>query len=282
MIIVKLRGGLGNQIFQYAIGRRSALKHRTELKLDIVSGLNVKGIYASRQYELHNFAIDEKFATWWERKSAAGNLIKLFSRQKIAYVREKHFHFDEEMLNLPDNSYLEGSWQTEKYFLDVSDVLRKELVPREELSKQTLDFIKDVEGHNSVAIHVRRTDYVANPYSNKKHGVCGMNYYRRAMSIIRRKIKGPKFYVFSDEFDWVKSNFPETSGFSIVGRAKNDFEDLWLMSRCRHFIIANSTFSWWGAWLGNRRQKIVVAPKQWMIAETYNTKDVIPDRWIKI
>ncbi len=281
MIITKLIGGLGNQMFQYAAGRRVSYVRNTELKLDITSYKNQVGI-TPRKYALHVFNIQENFASESEIRKFKKNssILKFF--EKNTYVKEKHFHFNPSILNTGDNSYLEGYWSSEKYFKDIENIIRKEFTLKNKPDVSNQKMIGQIKNCNSVSIHIRRSDYVFDEKTNKYHGVCDLKYYYRSVDYLANKIKNPYFFIFSDDPLWVKHNLilkhPHAHIDYNIG--KQDHEDMRLMSYCRHNIIANSSFSWWGAWLN--KNKIVIAPKKWFKEPSINTKDLIPQSWIKI
>lgn len=292
MIIVKLTGGLGNQMFQYAAGRCLAHKYGTTLKLDIQSFKD----YTFRNYCLNQFKIFEDFVTSKDLANVKfpwdGILIRFnkhvirsfFHLQSIEYIKEEGFSFQKNALNFRDNVYLDGYWQSEKYFCDIENIIRKEfniVNPLSSISKEIADQIKDCE---SISIHVRRGDYVSNPLVNNVHGTCGMEYYCRAINMLLEKIENPHFFVFSDDPEWACSNIKPDAPTTYVGHSNSskDYEDMYLMSICRHNIIANSSFSWWGAWLNKNPEKIVIAPQKWFNSEDSNTRDLIPDKWYKV
>lgn len=256
-IIVRLKGGLGNQMFQYAFGRKLSLKHKAILKLDkslfewpIWQG--IVGITA-RGYELGEFNINERFTGFWEKITKPKGRL-----------------------------YLDGYWQSEKYFKDIRQILLKDFT----LKKETNNFLKLkklIAKTNSVSIHIRRGDYVKRAATGRYHGVLVLDYYQKALELIGKKIKNPHFFVFSDDPLWVKGNFKLSQPMTCVsGLFKlTNPEELILMSHCRHNIIANSSFSWWGAWLNRNRHKIVIAPRRWFRA-IKTDPGVVPQTWTKV
>ena len=235
---------------------------------------------------LHIFHIDEQFTTRLETvllKRPKSFLSRIFSPCS-SYVKEKYFHFDPDILSVPNNSYLEGYWASEKYFQDISDVIRKEFILKNTPDAINKAMMKRISSCNSISIHVRRNDYVEDKKTNDFHGVCGLEYYNKAVSMIGKKIKNPTFFVFSDDPEWCKINlrldFP--TDYVTHNLGKKDYEDMRLMSACKHNIIANSSFSWWGAWLNNNSNKIVVAPKKWFADASTNTADLVPKQWSRI
>lgn len=296
MIIVKLMGGLGNQMFQYAAGRRLAHIHNVPLKLDLSWFSNIEKVNTARRYELHIFNITADTASPAEvarfkkdRLSAFPNVLKKIINaanllHNSKWIREKHYHFDPSILELPDNVYLEGFWQSEKYFSDIGGVIRKEFTVKIEpvpLNRQTAEAILRSE---AVSVHVRRGDYVLNPSTSEFHGICSLEYYMKAIENIAARVERPHFYFFSDEPEWVRENLVTGYPATFIDHNGPDkaYEDMRLMSLCKHHVIANSSFSWWGAWLCENHEKIVIAPKKWFNKEDMNTKDLIPEKWIKM
>ncbi len=286
MIIVNLKGGIGNQLFQYALGRHLALKNNTELKLDI-SGLDkankVGDIY--RPFDLDSFSIKATIANNDEvskLKYPYGLLSKAWRWFSFKILKEKNLVFDPKVLKWSDNLYLDGYWQSPKYFDDIRETLLSELVFNRILSTSAQDYLKQIETNNSIALHVRRGDYVKNPTVLKEFGICSNDYYTKAVKYISENVTHPIFFVFSDDIEWVKENIhlPESTIY-VKGPNMTAIEDLVLMSKCQHNIIANSSFSWWSAWLNNHSNKIVIAPTPWFDTIEYD-KDLIPKSWIQI
>ena len=292
MIIVKLNGGLGNQMFQYALGRRMAYVLGVRLKLGIFGFAN----YKLRTYGLSPFNIQENFASQEEvtaltvlRQGITARVIRQVLRKPPkpapTYIREKKlFHFDPDILDLPDGVYLDGSWQSEKYFADIEAVIHQEFTVKIPQAGKDKELAEQMASCESVSLHIRRGDYVSNPLTNQILGTCDRDYYPRCVEYLIQTVKNPHFFVFSDEPEWSRDNlnllYPTT--FVDHNKADKDYEDLRLMSQCKHNIIANSTFSWWGAWLNQNPEKIVWAPKRWLKSDYYNTRDMIPDKWIKV
>jgi len=296
MVIVRLIGGLGNQMFQYAAGRSLALRHGTTLKLDI-SGFEQ---YPLRRYSLGCFNICEEFATPEEvarlKSPPRSRLVRLVRRawRKLTgptpYYRQPVFYesmlhsFDPNIWKTPKHVYLDGYWQSEKYFKDIEQLIRDEFTIRIDQDSHSRKIAAMIAATNSVSIHVRRGDYVSNPVTNRVHGVCELEYYMKCVHYIEDKVESPDFFVFSDDPDWVVENlrlpFPMT--FVTHNGGGREYEDLRLMSLCKHHIIANSSFSWWGAWLNANSGKVVLAPWQWFNDRARDTRDLLPDSWIKV
>lgn len=294
MINVKLKGGLGNQMFQYAAARRLALRHGTELKLDLSWLSNSPADATPRWYELDHFSIAAKIASPLDvsgrselvRKSW---LMRLFVKSALAessygVIQEPHFQFDPSVLDAPDNVYLDGYWQSEKYFLDVADTIRQDYVFKRKLDEQNVLLAESIGKVQAVSVHVRRGDYANNPSVSALHGTCSSAYFKAAMEIVVQQTRDPHFFIFSDDIKWcrenINSSYPMT--FADSNGPGDAHKDLRLMSLCRHHIIANSSFSWWGAWLNPRPDKIVIAPLRWFNDPNIDTSDLLPESWLRI
>ncbi len=292
MVITKLIGGIGNQMFQYAAGKALAEHHDVELKLDT----NDFQFYSNRRFSLGHFNINADIATNEEilkfigkNKSKSlmilrerlGRLLPL-KRRKIYY--EPHFHYDENFFSLPPHIYINGYWQSEKYFNNIKSIILNDFSFREPLEGVNKEISEKILSSNSVSIHIRRGDYVTNKFTFFTHGVCGIEYYLNAINYISNLVEEPHFFIFSDEPEWASDNLITTFPVTFVNHnsGQNDFEDMRLLSICRHHIIANSSFSWWGAWLCKNEDKIVVAPKKWFNEYRASTKDLYPVQWVTI
>jgi hypothetical protein len=291
MIIVKLIGGLGNQLFQYALGRNLAEKHKTELKLD-VSWFKKE----FRNYELCYLNILQTIASEEEIRSITKMTTSLHNRlyrnlvDKVLpyYLRsqvvEKHNYFDPRILNAPTNSYLKGFWQSESYFKDVEGIIRKEFIFKTPLKGLNADLGNSMTETNSVSVHIRRGDYVSNPEFNKKHGTCHISYYEGASRYMIQQVPNPTYFIFSDDIQWVKQHVKcfEPCIYVTHNTGSNNYKDMQLMSLCKHNIIANSSFSWWAAWLNSNPSKVIVAPKKWFNDASQENQDMIPDWWVRL
>ena len=284
MIIVKLNGGLGNQMFQYAIARHLALLNRSSLLFDIDLLLH-NTVENYRGFQLRVFNISGKTVT---KRKHFGKDINHEKLNNFFHVNEKKvFHFDESVLELRGDIYLEGYWQSEKYFTDIRNVFLKEFVIKTRINKINKDILESIRKSNAVCVHVRRGDYISNLNTYSNHGFCSLQYYKDANTMIVDKTQNPKFFIFSDDPAWCKSSLSFISPSCIVdvNPPNKGYEDLRLMMNCKHFIIANSSFSWWGAWLSKNTNKIVIAPKQWFkLKHKWGdyTKDLFPKEWIQI
>jgi hypothetical protein len=295
MIISQLNGGLGNQMFQYTLGRVLALKHNTDLYLDLNLFKTQPNTDTKRQYELNAFSLPVKIATPDLVKNfVQSNIYKVLLNRYFnlnlnlssdKYIKESGHQFHPEILKLPNDIYLSGYWQTEKYFLKYKTTITRDFLTRKKpTSDQNKKILNQINRSKSVSLHVRRTDYVTNRHANAYHGICDLSYYIKAMKLIEKDIEKATYFIFSDDPKWVKENIKPKHQVTYITHNidSNSHEDLRLMSQCQHNIIANSSFSWWGAWLNQNNKKIVIAPKHWIQDKTVNKKDIIPKEWIKI
>ncbi len=296
MIISFINGGLGNQMFQYALGRKLSLKRQTVFKLDILWFHPDLDGTAFRNYELRHFTIPIASATALEIekvKEPFSNFAfkHIFSRfnarlpyYKRRLVEEKHFHFDPNMLNASGNAYLRGYWQSEKYFADIRETLLKDFTFKNGLKEKNLEMSQLINQSESVSLHIRRADYVRDKEVNRILGICPPEYYERAIQHIAGNTKNPVFFVFSDDIEWCRKNLKlqQETHFVDYNTGDASYRDMQLMSLCRHNIIANSSFSWWGAWLNNNPEKIVIAPARWFNDSTKNDTDLSPEKWLRM
>ncbi|HOI72947.1 MAG TPA: alpha-1,2-fucosyltransferase [Syntrophales bacterium] len=293
LVIVRLNGGLGNQLFQYATGRMLADHHRTELKLDLSAFHTGK----ERTYRLNHLRVRERIAGDDEidalcgppRNSFRGIVFRLLQRMR-PYHRRFVFQercigrYDPDILRTPKSVYLRGYWQSEKYFLTVAGDIRREIAEIEPRDAHSREMEKEMLRTASASVHVRRGDYVTDPAACEVHGLCDGDYYRRCVRFLDERVKNLRLFIFSDEPDWVRRNMDLGSSAVVVDHngGERDYEDLLLMSRCRYHIVANSSFSWWGAWLCDFQDKIVLAPRNWFRAGVLEETDIVPDSWIRM
>jgi hypothetical protein len=287
-IITRLIGGLGNQLFQYAAARAMALKAGASVKLD----LSEFDTDILRRYELGSYAIaavpassdDLAAITTPAPTGLVSNLKVRLRGAKQSHYREAHFHFDPNVMRQRLPLYMDGYWQSERYFRDVADTIRRDLTPRDPLEPENAAIAAQINRTNAVSLHVRRGDYVTNAVTNAYHGVCSIDYYRAAVAYITTHAPDPYFFVFSDDLAWARENLvighPTT--FVEANPPDRGFRDMQLMSMCRHHVIANSSFSWWGAWLNPSNDKIIVAPARWFAQDKKNTDDLLPAEWVKL
>lgn len=201
------------------------------------------------------------------------------------YYPERTYAYDPDVFAQNNNIYFDGYWQTEKYFTHIADELRKEITPIKPLSEYSQSIRAEIQKTNAVSLHVRRGDYITDTSANAYHSVCSMEYYQRAITYMTERIPSPHFFIFSDDYEWSVENFKFLKHpFTCVrGSEERNYEDMRLMAQCKHHIIANSSFSWWGAWLNPSKEKQVIAPKQWFAnAPKNDTRDLLPEEWVKM
>ncbi len=292
MVISNIIGGLGNQMFQYAAGRALSLELGQPLRLDI-SGFAHYGLHHG--FELHRvFNCQAETATepdvrgilGWQfssgiRRILSRPVLEAFRRKE--FVVEPHFHYWPEINRAPGNCYLAGYWQSEKYFQAHASIIRADFTFRPPLTNRNADLAEQITRVNAVSLHVRRGDYMSNPKTTATHGLCSLDYYLAAIRHIAERVQHPQFFVFSDDIAWAKNNlkidFPHR--FVDHNHGLEGYNDMRLMGMCKHHIIANSSFSWWGAWLNPSESKIVAAPKKWFVNEN-NAEDLLPQGWVAL
>jgi hypothetical protein len=286
MIIIKIMGGLGNQMFQYSLGRHLSIKNKTELRFDtsfymtsndrkfLLDKFNTKGSVASPE-EVAKLKPNDVFSKL---------IIKYFPSASKHFIKEKSYEFDGKILSAPDNIYVEGYFPSEKYFRDIENIIREDLMVRNGLGTAGQTMMKTIsEDCPTVSLHIRRGDYVTNEKFNRAHGLCPISYYENAITLIGQRLTNPHYIIFSDDIPWTKENLKLDVPHTFVDDGSiPDYEELILMSSCDNHIIANSTFSWWGAWLNPKSDKIVVAPKVWFADPKLDAKDLIPKSWLRI
>jgi hypothetical protein len=290
IITVNIIGGIGNQMFQYAFGYAASKENNAKIKLE-VSGFNT---YDQRYYALDLFNVEEnsklklKYDFLLNKINSKHNslLSKAFSkllrwllRLTTFYFQEREeFVFDQSVFNIQTNTYFYGYWQNEKYFKKYRKELL-EIFKLKDIHSQTKEYQQKITESESVSLHIRRGDYI-----NTIHDTCDMEYYQKAVLEILKINKQAHFFIFSDEMLWVKNNldFIDHKTLVVLEPGIPDHEEIYLMSQCKFNIIANSSFSWWGAWLNQNPEKKVIAPKKWLKSSTLNTSDLIPASWVRL
>jgi hypothetical protein len=293
MVIANIIGGLGNQMFQYAVGRALSLQYDEPLLLDVTDFEN---------YELHQgFELQRLFTPYaaiavksdiydllgWQ---CSPSIRRVFSWRGMTFLRRKelivepYFQYWAGINETPKNCYLYGYWQSEKYFIAVESQIRKDFTFPHTMEKNNIEVASQIKQVNAVSLHIRRGDYANNPNTTATHGLCSLDYYQKAIEYIAERIQQPHFYIFSDDIAWVKSNLKLEYRHQYIdhNHGSESYNDMRLMSLCQHHIIANSSFSWWGAWLNSSPEKIVVSPKCWFADEMVNVEDLLPDEWIRL
>lgn len=291
MVVVGLNGGLGNQMFQYAAGLRLATARGVDLKLDLTFFNSPQYGVTPRHFELRKLNISGLVAKRCDIIKSMGcdysrrGLEKIFYRQGGGtLLREKQFSFDEDVLSAPGDAYLKGYWQSERYFHDISDLVRQEFSLPFPPTGKNLEIAKRIQSCESVSLHVRRGDYVDCGKTAACHGTCSLDYYHECINRLTCSVRNPTFFIFTDDPQWVRANLSLDYPSQVVdhnGQGHGE-EDMRLMSFCRHNIIANSSFSWWGAWLNSNPGKQVFAPAKWFANFDADLSDLFPPSWIKI
>lgn len=292
MIISQIIGGLGNQMFQYAAGRALSLKKQTSCCLDISGFANYtlhQGFELQRVFGCSlpcaNSAGIRSILGWQSSPFMRRLLVKpaLSAFRRRGFVIEPHFNYWPGIKDVPADSYLVGYWQSERYFRDAEQTIRDDFTFRVPMSPRNAGLAEQIQRVDAVSLHVRRGDYVKNPQTAATHGLCSLDYYRSAIRHVAERVDRPNFFVFSDDVPWVRENLAIDYPCVYVdhNQGAESYNDMRLMSLCRHHIIANSSFSWWGAWLNPAQDKIVVAPKRWFANQT-DVRDLLPQGWVKL
>lgn len=292
MIKLILTGGLGNQMFEYAAAKSLAIRLNTNLEIDLFA-LNKKTKGTKRSLELGIFDLDLTISSSYRTKF----LVKCFPLVNAnRALFEKYFKYFRDcsaivytpaFAKLNDNTILHGHFQNEKYFSNYADIIRRDFTFKRPLKGKNREIADKIENTESVAIHIRRGDYLTDAMAKNNFAVCDQHYYQKAIDIIRKKIITPRFFIFSEDIQWAKENLKldtNTTEFIDWNTGNNSYIDMQLMSICKHVIIANSSFSWWAAWLNTNNNKTVIAPNQWFKEEIRN-KDLsnfYPKGWTKI
>ncbi|MBP3346185.1 MAG: alpha-1,2-fucosyltransferase [Alphaproteobacteria bacterium] len=296
--VIKLWGGLGNQMFEYAFGRALALSRKTNVKFDYSWFEEVKrqNKVTIRHYELKAYNLTAPAADNAECQKLKHN--KFFQKILPAFLYKKLYKkgwlptnlqkekntgiFQPDSLQARLPAYFEGYFQCEKYFEKYRPQILQDFSLKIPLNDANRKILSSINQTNSVSLHIRRGDYVNNARANAAHGLCSLTYYQNAMDNIASQIQNPHFFIFSDDLDWAARNLKPEHPFTLVdiNTADTGYFDMFLMSRCKHNIIANSSFSWWGAWLNQNPEKIVIAPKKWNNSGISSA--ILCDGWIKL
>jgi hypothetical protein len=309
MVVSALSGGLGNQMFQYAAGRSLAFRFGAQLVLDatVFTLPGERRSFALSPYEIDADVIFDGYAHpppgrtaeyprgqgWLSGgngdfvdalRSIVGGICGWGNRRKtLAVFRERSFDYDPQFVQVGPQVYLSGYWQSARYFNQIDELVRGELRLRREPSETNAAWLARVRrtGPVAVCVHIRRGDYLMAAHYDH-HGVCSVEYYRRAMQLMRSRVRNAEFFIFSDDWQWCRENL--STDDAVVVDA-NDVaavqEELRLMAACRHHIIANSSLSWWAAWLAKSDGQIVIAPKPWFIKRA-DTPDLFPETWLTL
>lgn len=294
MIIIKLAGGLGNQMFQYALGRKLSIENENPLFLD---PSELKNYSMPREYRLNRFYIeanivDEDFSFNLLTRIMGGfrnkpyshltnKIFRMFPNQLFQEIKENKLSYNSSYLNISKNSILYGYWQNERYFIDIRNTLLKDFLIKGDVSRKNQKYLDEITNKQAIAVHIRRGDYVNNKENLSIYSQCDESYYYSAINYITQNVQFPELFIFSDDMPWVRTNlnFSLPTTYIEGDCADQDIEELFLMTKCKYHVIANSSFSWWGAWLSNFPQQIVVAPKKWFIDDRMNAEFELPKKW---
>jgi len=280
MVVAKISNGLGNQMFQYAAARAHAARNRTTVKLDLTWFLYNK----ARSYGLSCFSFPGKRANPVQILRLRGVTIKDW-RRSVASERltsthyiERSLSFDPTVLQLPEKIYLQGYFQSERYFADQEEAIREDFRFRSPPPNSCQEVLAKILSTDSISMHIRRADYLTVGLDQYP---LSMSYYVRALEYVCSKLAKPHVFVFSDDPTWAFENLHLQVPMVIVSNSQmRDYEELQLMSMCNNHIIANSSFSWWGAWLASGTEKIVIAPEHWMAEHSaIDSRDLVPANW---
>lgn len=285
MIYARIQGGLGNQLFQYCTGRILADK------LDVELGLDIRGYTENSPFGvgLGHFnlrAINNPNGLPSRKEDGLGGFIwdRISGGHKNIY-KTAHLGYDAQVFNLLDGAYIKGYWQSEKFFIDHRSQILKDLEIITPPSVENTAALQEIGNCVSVSLHIRRGDYVSNAKYNAMHGTCDLDYYEKAVAFLVEKLgKDLVIFAFSDDPDWVAENLklPVAVQYMRHNSSEKNYEDLRLMAHCQHHIVANSSFSWWGAWLNPKEAKMILAPKRWYADVSTSNLDIVPSAWITL
>ena len=291
MIIIRLKGGMGNQMFQYALGRNLAARLDCPMKLDLSALLDrSKKDFVHRDYDLHIFNTEENFLvapgllrSLYKVKSAK---VTRWTKKQVIGARkhwiEPHFHVVPEVLEQPScDTVYEGWWQSAQYFTGVADQIRQDFTFKKTLLPAAAPILNQIERTNSICLNVRRTDFLKVDTLNTTNKA----YFLMAVDYLAERIENPNFFIFSDDMAWCEQNLQlgHDTVFvphSLKGEKFGNYHRL--MRACKHFIIPNSSFAWWAVWLNEHPDKMVIAPKNWFNDPNIDTSDLVPADWIRL
>jgi len=292
MVTVRLKGGMGNQMFQYAFGQGMASRLGTELQIDLSLLLDrARGKdHVYRDFDLTIFKLQPKFAAnpnwlrvlYKSKSSKIGKLTRNWVARGQQYVKEPHFHVDNALIQQPsDNTLYEGWWQSQKYFEHVADNIQQSFEFVDEILPESQSLLKSIQSVNSICLNVRRTDFLKTSNLNTTN----KDYFINAAHEMAQQVEAPHFFIFSDDVEWCAANLVLPYATTVVSHAHKGRKFgnyMQLMKACKHFIIPNSSYAWWAVWLNENDDKKVIAPKKWFNDSTYNTTDLVPKDWIRM
>ncbi len=291
MIVIRLKGGMGNQMFQYAFGLQMADLLDTELKVDLSSLLDrSKGDFVYRNYDLPIFKINDSLlmnqqllkTIYKPKVQRVTKWVRQYINSGKTFIKEKHFHFQPELITIPtDNAVYEGWFQSEKYFKSIADIVRTEFEFVDPILEISKPLLSEIQSSNAICLNVRRTDFLKVDTLNTTN----KHYFFKAAKHMIEHIENPIFYVFSDDVEWCKKNIMLDAPVTVVGhehKGRKFGNYMQLMTACKHFIIPNSSYAWWAVWLNKQPNKIVIAPKNWFNDASIDTSDLVKKDWIRL
>lgn len=291
MISIRLKGGMGNQMFQYAFGLARAARLETELKVDCAVLLDrARGAdFVYRGYDLDIFKVNpgfmvspEKLRFLYKLKSAAwSRMVKQYTLKGLPVEKEAHFHVDQTLISEPKNEVVyDGWWQSAKYFEHIKPEVKRAFTFLDAILPESVELLKRIQDTNSVCLNVRRTDFLTTPSLNATN----LEYFMKAAGQMMDLVEHPRFFVFSDDVEWCKENIKLSCPVEVVGhehKGRKFGNYLQLMKSCKNFIIPNSSFAWWAVWLNENQIKHVIAPANWFNEGDHDTSDLVPDTWMR-
>ena len=289
---VAVYGGLGNQMFQYAFctalnekGQKTRLSFSCYLYYEHHNGFELARAFKLKlplPSRMLNFFLQHA-GFLYKNKLAAGFFRRVINRHEAkqrVYKEKKEFLFDGEVFN-QQHVFFTGTWQSELYFKDAAAQIQKQFVFEKPADTANKKLINEINNSNAVSLHIRRGDYLNSHWKESLTVIKNMEYYKEAAALLAKHVDRPRYFVFSDDMEWVKANLPLPGCTYVENNKGNEsYRDMYLMSLCKHNIIANSTFSWWGAWLNTNPDKIVIMPEKWMNNNT--CEGLIVKEWIKL
>ncbi len=296
MMIVRLIGGLGNQLFQYSVAKHLSIRNGIPLKIDTGCFEQLEG----RSYKLNYYKITDAIASpaevdsfikYYDSDTLFAKLYRKLQNRKPKYKRRYYkeggyWNYEPALMKITSSVFLEGFWQHHKYFEEIDPKVLEYFSLREEYQPANSAIISAIQQDKSaVSIHIRRGDYVSDPNNLNFFGVMPLEYYHKAVNYIDNKVDSPTYYIFSDDLNWVRDHLKLKAPmvFVDIDGGTKDYLELYAMSQCRHHIIANSSFSWWGAHLNKNPDKLVIAPQKWVAVEDLNQRIQIQfPSWIKM
>ncbi|MBU3632789.1 alpha-1,2-fucosyltransferase [Polynucleobacter sp. AP-Feld-500C-C5] len=292
-IIVQLQGGLGNQLFQYATGKALALKHRANLLLDSTWFARTYNDVTPRELLAFNLNIQAGQLPLTKPTLSPKRIRRLIQSlypiNPYIYKENLPYQFDLNLLKPPpfkkQNLHIMGYWQSFRYFEHIRSTLKQEVTPRNPLNHHYHNYLEKIQSTNSAMIHIRRGDYITLNSAAKVHGFIGLEYYQEGMLRLLSKNPKTQFFVFSDDIIWAKKFLPHQDCLTLIESSRDitaPVQELELMTHCQNHLIANSSLSWWGAWLKKHSGGTTICPKRWTNNLNMSWDDLIPAEWTQI